>query len=199
MHTDTLMTALHEWTGPARDPLATDAPKVRLPWIIACWEDADNTVTVSTLASATAELHHRGDGSDGHPVMPLSDGWLEAAVSFKTRMRDLTTGPTRYLAGVGLLTGETAGDGRWAMHARIAMNGGAFMYEHRDGGRHGTGAEARMRIDLNSPIWWNEQSVLEPLERYRAADTGDRLHLPGTALKPAPIWPSSIPNWLGPH
>ncbi len=199
MHTDTLMTALHEGAGPARDRLTTGAPEVRPPWIIACWEDAANAVTVSVLASATAELHHGRDGSDDRPAMPLPGGWLEAAVSSEARMRDLTTGPTRYLAGVGLLTGEITGNGRWTMRVRIAMNGGAFMYEHRDGGSHGTGAEARLRIDLSSPIWWDEQPVLEPLERYRATVTGDRPRLPGTAHKWAPSCPPSVPSWIGPR
>lgn len=198
MHTDTLMTALYEWTGPARDRLAIDDPEARPPWIIACWEDADSTAAVSVLASATAALHHGYDKTDWHSAMPLPDGWLEAAVSSDTHMRDLTTGPTRYLAGVGLLTSEITGDGHWGMRARIAMNDGAFVYEHRDDGPHTARTEARLRIGLGDPIWWDEQSMLEPLERYRSTVTGGQPHLPETDREPVLAWPSSSAGWPGP-
>lgn len=197
MHTQTLKTALRVWAGPARDRLVAADPDARLPWIVACWETAGGRIVVTVMEKATAQLHHRlGRATAGSVEAAIGAGWLEAATAFDARMSDLASGEPAYLAGIGLLTREPSPTGRSMMRAHVATGaGGAVVYELHDGG-----AEASVRLDTAGPLWWDCKQLLIPLERYRAAVTGDRPYLPAyaaPAAAPAPV--PSAADWPGPN
>ncbi|MDA1359797.1 hypothetical protein O1R50_09195 [Glycomyces luteolus] len=169
MITDNLCTALRIWTGPAQDRLAADDTRTRVPGIIACWEDGAGQISTSLLPTATAALQaHLGHADLDPEQRALPTDWPKAASDFTALMRDIVMGEPWYLAGIGLVTRTTAATGQHTMCIQIAADRGtAFTYE-----RHDSGSETRLRFDVGDPLWWDQQAVLEPLERYRAAATG---------------------------
>lgn len=169
MITDNLCATLRIWAGPAQDRLVADDTRTRVPWIIACWEDGAGQIATSLLPAATDALQdHLGQVGPAPEQEVLPTGWLKSASDFTAFMSDIVMGDPWHLAGIGLITRTTAATGQRAMRIQIAADRGtAFTYERHDGG-----SEARLRFDVGDPLWWDQQAVLEPLERYRAAATG---------------------------
>jgi hypothetical protein len=199
MNTETLRSALRTWTPP--DPGSLGVTETHTAWwIVACWEAADGSITVTALSGASCALRDVTCGDDVEVldlgVFALPSGWLEAAIDFGTRMNDLAASGTRYLAGIGLVTDERAQTGRRMMRAFVAAGAsGALTYERFD-----SGAEGRLCLDVAGPLWWDLDGVLIPLERYRAALTGTRPHLPTYAAgTSASTTGSGAAAWPGPR
>lgn len=182
MITHNLCAALRIWAGPARDRLTADDPQTRVPWVIACWEDAVGQISTTLLREATTALRGRRSEMDfDSDQLALPADWLKAASDFTARVRDIVIGKPEYLAGIGLITRTTTTTGQRAMRVQIATaSGDAFTFEHGD-----DGGEARLRCKAGDPLWWDQQAVLEPLERYRAAVTGWLPVLPDNGATPA--------------
>jgi hypothetical protein len=200
MNTETLQTALRTWTPPALDCSGITDTGHRACWIVACWETGDGHITVTALTGASTALHDLTGEADVEAVdtgeFAIPTGWLEAATDFGPRMGDLVSSATSYLAGVGLATDERAQPGRRVMRAFVATGeGGALTYERFD-----SGADGRLRLDIAGPLWWDLDGLLIPLERYRAAVTGTRPHLPAyaTTASAAATGPGTS-EWPGPR
>jgi hypothetical protein len=191
MDSNPLANALRLWAESAPDSLFTGSD-----WIIACWQARDGRLAVSGLLAATYSLDPDAEATAPAFTRPqVPDAWLGYALDFDGRVFDLVTkrpASSGHLAGVGLVKAKPGTRDDAVVLAWMATGEAAIRVElHRY-------ADAVGRCEVGDPLWWDQQDLFEPLERYRAAACGWPPALPTALAIPDRSERPSTAAWAGP-
>lgn len=203
MHTTRLLTSLQALIDELTDHGA-QAPSPE-PSIIAFWDTPSGESACRLLPQATTALQHcfTDHGFDTGPEDDrLTDRWVRAALAGPATEWCHPRGGQ--LTGIGLIA-AAVGDFR-RLRAWVACPEGTALVWRRDW--HPTGAhgpallrpvESHQRLEVDTPLWWDEARRLSGLERFRAAITGSRPRLPDAEQSSPTQTPSlSTDHWTGP-
>lgn len=204
MNTTSLLTGLHTWIDLEPPGHGAEAPLLE-PGIIAFWETPGSTATCRLLSQATTALRHcfTDRPFDTEPEGDrLPDRWLSAALAGPATEWCHPGGGQ--LAGIGLIAAE--GD-RQRLQAWIACPAGAALVWRRTWcpvDEHDPAAlrpvEAHECLEVDTPLWWDDERRLANLERFRAAITGNHPRLPQTEQSPITRTPALCnAAWPGPR
>lgn len=204
MHTTRLLTSLQalidlKLTGHSAQAHSPE------PSIIAFWETPNGESACRLLPHATTALQHcfTDHGFDTGPEGDrLTDRWVRAALAGPATEWCHPSGGQ--LTGIGLIA-AAVGDFR-RLRAWVACPEGVALAWRRDWyptGKHGPAllrpVESHQRLEVDTPLWWDEEHRLSGLEQFRAAITGNHPRLPEAEqapIAPTPSRTSAI--WTGP-
>ncbi|MEU6246126.1 hypothetical protein [Glycomyces sp. NPDC047010] len=181
-----------------------------LPRLFACWEAPAAFAVCKFLPAATHAMFQAvfGRGVFGFDELVASgvpDAWLPKALAGP--VSEWSDGSADPLVGVGLVgTPGTALNCETRSAWMALAEGAALRWEHThhpatnrpSGFIECTAQDACGRVEANTPLWWEAEGILAPLERFRAAISGWPPVLPDNRPRPAVACPPST-GWAGPR
>lgn len=178
-----------------------------LPRLFACWEAPAGFAVCKFLPAATNAMFRavfgRGVfGIDELAAFGVPDAWLPRAL--EGPLSEWGDGSADPLLGVGLVAAPGDAVDDQARTAWMALpEGAALRWERRPlasllgGFVEFAALDACERIEIDTPLWWEAEGLLAPLERFRAAISGWPPVLPDSDASSAVAYPPST-GWAGP-
>jgi hypothetical protein len=199
---DAIVQGLNALVGPTLGPAAARSGG-GLPRLFACWEAPTGYAVCKFLPAATRALFTavfgRGVfGIDELASFGVPEAWLPKALLGP--VSEWGDGSADPLVGVGLVAAPGAAVDDEDRTAWMALPGGSALRWERTrrpvavlpGGLVEFAVQnACGRIETGTPLWWEAEGLLVPLERFRAAIGGWPPVLPASASRPGVTYASS--------